>query len=91
MPSTLVYTVDFANGNLAPSLDTNGWGTMKIGLADPAASPATSADPQGLTLSLTPVGAQAVLGAFVVLAPNALSLQVVRVNCGRCRHFYNVE
>ena len=74
MPSTQVYTVNFGQGNLTPSLDSNGWGAMKLGDSGPAANPTIAADPQGLTLAVTAAGTPAAIGAYIVLAPNALSL-----------------
>lgn len=74
MPSTQVYAVDFGQGNLAPSLDSNGWGAMKLGNSGAAANPTTAADPQGLTLAVTATGTPAAIGAYIVLAANALSL-----------------
>ena len=52
MPPVLVYTVDFSNGNLAPSLDTNGWGAMQIGSSGAADKPEKYSDSKGLTLSI---------------------------------------
>jgi hypothetical protein len=75
MPSTQVYTVDFGHGNLAPSLDSNGWGAMKLGNSGSASNPTTSADPQGLTMGVTAAGTPAAIGAYIVLAPNVLNLQ----------------
>jgi hypothetical protein len=75
MPSTHVYTVNFGQGNLTPSHDSNGWGAMILGNSGPSANPTTSADPQGLTMSVTAAGTPVGVGAYIVLAPNALSLQ----------------
>lgn len=36
MPPVQTYAVDFSNGNLAPSLDVKGWGSMKQGMPIPS-------------------------------------------------------
>jgi len=74
MPRVPVYSVDFSNGNLAPSLDTNGWGSMKLGDSGPAGNPTTTPNTQGLELAVTAAGAPAAVGPYVVLASGALPL-----------------
>ena len=63
MPSERVYAVDFKGGNLTPSLDTKGWGDMRVGVG---ADTSSSADPQGLELAVTAAGAPIGIGAFPV-------------------------
>lgn len=75
MPSVQVYTVDFSGGNLAPSLDTNGWGAMKVGHSGPSNNPTSSAEPQGLALEVSANGGPAAIGAYVVLGPGVLGLE----------------
>ena len=75
MPSVQVYAVDFSGGNLGPSLDTNGWGAMKVGHSGPSNNPTTSAEPQGLALAVSANGGSAAIGAYVVLGPDVLSLE----------------
>src|SRR4030095_7406354 len=77
MPPKRVYEVDFGGGNLAPSLDTRGWGPMKLGDSGPSNNPSSLPDAKGLNLSVyRPPGANthAAIGVTVVLPPNALSL-----------------
>jgi hypothetical protein len=77
MPPKRVYEVDFGGGNLAPSLDTKGWGPMKIGDSGPANNPSSIPDARGIKLSVyRPPGANthAAIGVSVVLAPNAIPL-----------------
>lgn len=52
MPPVLIYTVDFSNGNLAPSLDINNWGAMQIGNSGAADKPEKYSDSKGITLSV---------------------------------------
>ena len=61
MPPVLIYAVDFSNGNLVPSLDTNGWGAMQLGSSGAGDKPEKFSDAKGLTLSVyrapgTPAG-----------------------------------
>jgi hypothetical protein len=64
MPSERVYAVDFKGGNLTPSLDTNGWGAMRVGVGPNTSS---SADPQGLRLEVTADGTPGGIGVHAVL------------------------
>jgi hypothetical protein len=52
MPPVLIYSVDFSNGNLAPSVDTNNWGAMQIGNSGAGDKPEKYNDSKGLTLSV---------------------------------------
>ena len=78
MPPVLVYSVDFSNGNLVPSLDTNGWGAMKTGNSGtPASNPESFSDSKGLTLGVyrdaaTPAGQDATNSVYVLPGPNVL-------------------
>jgi hypothetical protein len=78
MPPVLVYSVDFSNGNLVPSLDTNGWGAMKTGNSGtPASNPESFSDSKGLTLGVfrgasTPAGQDATNTVYVLPGPNVL-------------------
>ena len=77
MPPVPVYEVDFSGGNLLPTLDTKGWGAMKIGDSGAANNPTHFGDARGLNLSVyRPPGAttHAVIGVQVVAAPNAIKL-----------------
>lgn len=74
MPATHVYSVDFDGGNLAPSVDANSWGAMKIGHSGAGNNPVSAAEPQGLALSVTANGGPAAIGAYVVLPASKLSL-----------------
>ena len=53
MPATHVYSVDFGGGNLAPSVDANSWGAMKIGHSGAGNNPVSAGEPQGLALTVT--------------------------------------
>ena len=77
MPPVLVYSVDFSNGNLVPSLHANGWGAMKRGNSGAASRPESFADSKGLNLGLyrdaaTPAGQDATNTVYVVLGANVL-------------------
>ena len=77
MPPVQVYSVDFSNGNLVPSLDSNGWGPMKQGNSGASGNPGSYADARGLNLSVyrAPGATTAAAnGVSVVLAPNVLPL-----------------
>ena len=77
MPPKRVYEVNFGGGNLTPSLDTKGWGPMKLGDSGQSNNPSSVPDAKGLNLSIyRPPGANthAAIGATVVLPPNALPL-----------------
>jgi hypothetical protein len=78
MPPVQVYAVDFSNGNLEPSLDTHGWGAMKLGDSGPDDKPGSFSDAKGLNLSVyrAPPGSttHAAIGVHVVLGPNVLPL-----------------
>jgi hypothetical protein len=52
MPPVQVYAIDFSNGNLVPSIDTNGWGSMKQGNSGPNDKPESDGDARGLNLSV---------------------------------------
>lgn len=79
MPPVLAYRVDFSNGNLAPSLDTNGWGAMQIGSSGATDKPEKYSDAKGLTLSVyrapgTPAGHDANHSVYVLPAANAVAV-----------------
>jgi hypothetical protein len=74
MSKTQVYSVDFRQGNVAPALDTNGWGPMKQGSSGPAQNPTSSAGAQGLTMSVTGDGGLAANGVYAVLGEGVLPL-----------------
>jgi hypothetical protein len=79
MPPVLVYTVDFSNGNLAPSLDANGWGSMQIGSSGAADKPEMFNDAKGLTLSVfrapgTPAGHDANHSVYVLPGANVVAV-----------------
>lgn len=74
MPKVPVYAVDFGNGNLSPSLDTHGWGAMKLGDSGPGSDTSSTNDPQGIGLSLTAAGAFSGIGIFAVPGPGVLDL-----------------
>lgn len=74
MPQEKVYAVDFSQGNLVPSIDTNGWGAMMVGDSGPGASPVSTGDPQGLNMSITAAGIPAAIGAYVVFSNGMLDL-----------------
>ena len=75
MPGVQVYAVDFSQGELAPWLDTNNWGPMLLGTSSPGSNTTSSAEPQGLGLSLVGDGsAAAAIGAYVVLNQGQLDL-----------------
>ncbi len=87
MPPVLIYSVDFANGNLAASMDTHSWGAMQIGNSGAGDKPEKFSDSKGLTLSVyrapsTPAGHDAnhsvnvLLGANVVPVASRLLLRV---------------
>ena len=75
MPIAQVYSVDFSNGNLAPALDPNGWGPMKLGNSGPVNNPTSAPDPQGLNLSVSAQGSPAAIGAYVVYGQGVLALE----------------
>jgi hypothetical protein len=77
MPPVLIYTVDFSNGNLTPSLDVNGWGAMQMGNSGAAEKPESYHDSKGLTLSVfrssaTPPAHDANQSVSVMLGNNVL-------------------
>jgi hypothetical protein len=77
MPPVLIYSVDFSNGNLAPSLDANHWGAMQLGNSGPGDNPEKFSDSKGLTLSVyrapaTPVGHDANHSVYVLPGANVL-------------------
>jgi hypothetical protein len=77
MPPVLVYSVDFSNGNLTPSVDTRGWGVMKPGNSGPGDKPESYSDSEGLTLSVyrapgTPAGHDASNSVYVLPGANVL-------------------
>jgi len=77
MPPVLVYTVDFNNGNLVPSVDTHGWGAMQIGSSGAGDKPEKYSDSKGLTLSVyrapgTPAGHDANHSVYVLPGPNVV-------------------
>ena len=79
MPPVLIYSVDFSNGNLAPSLDIKNWGAMQIGNSGAADMPEKFGDSKGLTLSVfrapgTPAGHDANHSVYVLPGPNALAV-----------------
>lgn len=77
MPPVPVYQVDFSGGNLLPTLDTKGWGAMKLGDSGAANNPTSFSDAKGLNLSVfRPPGANthAAIGVAVVAAPNVIPL-----------------
>lgn len=75
MPRVPVYSVDFSNGNLTPSLDANSWGAMKLGNSGTAQNPTSTADTQGLNLAVTAAGTPAAIGGYVVFDQGVLSLE----------------
>lgn len=74
MPPTLVYAVDFKQGNLSPSPDANAWGPMRLGSSGPGGGPASAAHAKGLLLSATPVSEFVAIGPFVVLEEGDLAV-----------------
>lgn len=73
MPSKTIYQVDFRGGNLSPTLDARGWGDMRTG-GSAAGVGSSSADPQGLKLSLSFDGEPAAIGVYAVLPEGNLPL-----------------
>lgn len=82
MPPVQIYAVDFSNGNLVPSLDVNGWGNMKQGVAVPSHpdnKAVSYADLKGLGLAVyraptSPVTVPSTINICVVPPPGALPL-----------------
>ena len=77
MPPVLIYSVDFSNGNLAPSLDTNGWGAMQLGSSGAGDKPEKYSDAKGLTLSVyrapgTPAGHDVNHSVYVLPGANVV-------------------
>jgi len=72
-----VYNVDFSNGNLVPSVDTNGWGAMKTGNSGAASRAESFSDSKGLTLGVyrdaaTPAGQNTSNCVYVLPGANVL-------------------
>ena len=84
MPPVTTYAVDFSQGNLAPSLDTNGWGSMKQGVAIPSHADnktLTYADGKGLGVAVyraptSPAAIPASINLCVVPGSNVLPLAI---------------
>jgi hypothetical protein len=75
MPFVQVYAVDFSQGNLVPSVDTNGWGVMRQGNSGPNNQLESSSDPKGLNLSVSAEGSPAANGVHLVLGQGVLPLK----------------
>jgi hypothetical protein len=82
MPPVQIYSVDFSNGNLAPSLDVNGWGNMKQGgvvPSHPDNKAVSYADLKGLGLAVyraptSPATVPSTINICMVPPPGALPL-----------------
>ena len=77
MPPVLIYSVDFSNGNLVPSLDTNSWGAMQLGTSGAGDKPEKYSDSKGLTLSIyrapgTPAGHDVNHSVYVLPGANVV-------------------